>query len=101
MAGTRDRDTSDRVVIVFVGLVVLLAPAVILTLTLVFLSYTGNLVLGRVTLLELFELYLIELLLLAGVSYLLYRLLSRLVVHTLPASMDAVDETEDEGERDP
>ncbi|WP_248895446.1 hypothetical protein [Haloplanus halobius] len=77
-------DLPDRVVLLLIGMLVLLSPALLLVVTFVFLAYTGDVVLGRMTVLELAELYLIDLLVLAGFGYGLYRLVRRLVVHRMP-----------------
>lgn len=86
-----DSDIPDRLVILLIGVIVLLSPALILVLTLAFLAFTGDLVFGRVTPLELLELYLVDLALIAAVAYGLYRLVRVLLVHRLPKSLDALD----------
>jgi hypothetical protein len=97
MSGANGEDgDADRVQTLLIALLVLFAPAAILALTLAFLSYTGNLLLGRLTLLELLELYLIDLLLLSGAGYLLYRLLGRAIGDPVPDSLDEADENGDE-----
>lgn len=77
------RDRSDRIVEFGIGVLVFLFPLVILLVTLAFLVYTEDLVLGRVTLLEFLELYLLELALFGIFSYALYRLTLRLVERQL------------------
>lgn len=92
----------DKTVVLVIGVLVLLAPVVILLITLSFLVLAGDLVLGRVTLLEFLELYLIELVLFTGFAYALYRLMLTLVERQLPTSLDALESnaTEDEEVRD-
>jgi hypothetical protein len=84
-------DSRDRVVALAYGVLILLSPAVILVLTLGFLTFTGDLVLGRVTPLEFLELYIIELVVLAGFGYGLYRLTLRVAQRRLPVVLDALD----------
>ena len=66
-----------RTKLVVVGVLLLLVPALILVATLGFLLVAEGLVLGELSLLELLELYVIELLLIAAIAYALYRLLGR------------------------
>lgn len=84
-------DSRDRVVALAYGVLILLSPAVILVLTLGFLTFTGDLILGRVTPLEFLELYIIELIVLAGFGYGLYRLTLRVAQRRLPVVLDALD----------
>ncbi|WP_436909872.1 hypothetical protein [Halosimplex marinum] len=90
-----DRDIPDHIVLILMGILVILAPAVILGLTLEFLVLTGDLVLGRVTLVELLELYLIDLVAVSVVAYLVYRLGQRLVHHGSAVTDPARDEDAD------
>lgn len=85
-------DSQNRIVFLVLGLLVLLAPVVLLVLTLGFLVISGDLVLGRVTPLEFLELYVIDLTVLLVVGYGVYRLTLWLVAHRIPASLDALDE---------
>lgn len=87
--------SRDRFVILLTCLLVLFGPAVILTVALAFLTFTGGLARGEVSAIELLELYVIELVLLAGFGYLVYRLTRYLVEHRLPASLDAVERQSD------
>lgn len=84
-------DLPDRVVIILIGLLVILTPAVFLTITIGFLLVTDDLAAGRITLLELLELYIIDLAIMAVVAYGLYRLTHMMVVHRLPDSLEARD----------
>lgn len=92
-------DPQDRVAFLVLGLLVLLAPIVLLVLTLGFLVITGDLVLGRVTPLEFLELYVIDLTVLLVVGYGVYRLTLWLVTKRLPASLEDDDASAD-AERD-
>lgn len=85
-------DIPDRVVLLLVGVSVIFLPVILLGLTLGFLVFVGDLVPGRLSLLELFELYILELLVLGGFAYGLYRSVRVLVVHKLPASLDSLEE---------
>jgi len=100
-------EASDRLILVLVGLLLLLSPALLLLVTLAFLSITGELVLGRLTTLELIELYLIDFLLVGGILLAMFALLKRLLEHRLGAALDSLavsgeptDETEAEAETD-
>jgi len=73
-----------RTVLLAIGLLVLFTPVLLLVITLWFLSLTGDLLLGNITLLELLELYVIDLLLVAGIAFTIYRLMVRLVEDQLP-----------------
>ena len=74
-----------------VGLLVVLAPALVLALIVGFLVLTGDLVLGRITPLEFLELYIIDLVLVVGVGYSVYRLTLWLVKDRLPESLDVLE----------
>jgi hypothetical protein len=84
--------SQNRIVLLTLGLLLLLAPVVLLGMTLGFLALTGDLVLGRLTLVEFVELYVIELVVLGASGYAAYRLALWLVAHRLPASLDATEE---------
>lgn len=84
-------DSRDRVIVLAIGLLVILAPALLLALTVGFLVLSGDLVLGRLTPLEFIELYIIDLLLFAGAGYGVYRLTLWTVENRLPASLDALE----------
>jgi len=91
-------DLPDRTLVAIIGLLVLLVPVCLLVLTLAFLSFTGNALEQELTLLEIAELYLLELLVLAVFSYGLYRIVKALVVHQLPRSLDELDVADDHDE---
>lgn len=84
-------DLYNRTVVLAIGLLVVLAPMVIIFFTLSFLSLTGDLVVGRLTLLEFLELYVLDLVLFGAFAYGLYRLTLRLIGTELPASLDALE----------
>ena len=85
---------SKRLTVVVIALVIVLTPVVLLILTLSFLTATGSIVAGELTPLEIVELYLLDLALLLGVGYFLYRLSLRLASTELPASLDALDDAD-------
>ena len=85
-------DSRDRIVVLVIALLVVLAPALLLALTVGVLVLSGDLVLGRITLLEFLELYIIDLVLIAGVGYAVYRLTLWLVKNRLPESLDVLEE---------
>ena len=91
-------DSRDRLVVLAIALLVILAPALVLALTVGFLVFTGDLVLGRVTPLEFLELYIIDLILIAGVGYAVYRLTLWLVENRLPESLDVLKEDAADGD---
>jgi len=91
-------DSRDRVVVLAIALLVILAPALVLALTVGFLVLSGDLVLGRITLLEFLELYTIDLVLIAGVGYAIYRLTLWLVENRLPESLDVLEEDATDGD---
>ncbi|WP_338741551.1 hypothetical protein [Haloplanus salilacus] len=84
-------DSQNRIILLVLGLLVLLAPVVLLVLTLGFLVITGDLILGRVTPLEFLELYVIDLAVLLAVGYGVYRLTLWLVAHRIPESLDDLE----------
>jgi hypothetical protein len=90
-------DSRDRIVVLVIALLVVLAPALLLALTVGFLVLSGDLVLGRITLLEFLELYIIDLVLIAGVGYAVYRLTLWLVKNRLPESLDVLEEDGTDG----
>jgi len=77
------------------GLLLLFVPVLILVATLAFLLVAEGLVLGELSVVELLELYVIELLLTAAGAYLLFRLLGYSIDSYLPEAPGvdgAVDE---------
>jgi len=75
--------------LLIVGVLLLFVPVLILVATLAFLLIAEGLVLGELSVVELLELYVIELLLLAGGAYLLFRLLGYSIDTRLPDAPDA------------
>jgi hypothetical protein len=92
--GTTDDDLSTRIPYIVLGLAFLLTPVAILTLTLAFLSYTGEFVAGRLTLLELLELYVLDLAVLVGAALLLYYLLGTTIRRQFPLLDEDEEETD-------
>jgi hypothetical protein len=90
-------DVPDRFVLMAIGLLLLLAPVVLIVTTFGLLVYTGDLILDGVTPLVFVELYLLEIGVLAAFAYALYRLMTVLVLHRLPVSSGASgrDDTDD------
>ncbi|PSQ28389.1 hypothetical protein BRD03_03315 [Halobacteriales archaeon QS_9_68_17] len=67
-------DSWNRITVLLVGLLVLFAPALFVIITLEFLILTGEVALTEISLLEFLELYIIDLILLVGFGYGVYRL---------------------------
>lgn len=81
----------NNLTILLIGLFLLFAPALFLVATLEFLILSGDLVLNEVSPLELLELYLIDLVLFAGVGYGIYRISLWIIANRLPESLDTRD----------
>jgi len=92
-------DSRPRLVLVLIGLLVVLGPVLILVFTLGALTLFGDLAVGRISPVELFELYVLELLLLGGLTYSVYRLTLWLVANELPDAIDAVEIQDDASEK--
>jgi hypothetical protein len=88
-------DSRDRLVLIAIGLLVLLAPALILVITLGTLALFGDLALGRLTPVEFLELYLIDLVLFFVLAYGVYRLTLWLVERQVPVTLDSLQSRED------
>ncbi|WP_152042566.1 hypothetical protein [Salinigranum salinum] len=88
-------DSRDRLVLIAIGLLVLLAPALILVITLSTLVLFGDLALGRLTPVEFLELYLIDLVLFSVLAYGVYRLTLWLVERQVPVTLDSLEPSED------
>jgi hypothetical protein len=93
-------DVPDRFVLMAIGLLLLLAPVVLIVTTFGLLVYTGDLILDGVTPLVFLELYLLEIGVFAVFAYVLYRLTMVLVVHRLPVSPDAPEQGADDDPAD-
>lgn len=89
-------DPPDRSVALAIGLLVLLAPVMILVLTLSALILMGDLVLSGLTPVEFLELYFIDFALFAAFAYGLYLLMVRMVGSKLPTALEGND-TEEAG----
>jgi hypothetical protein len=87
-------DSRDRLVLIAIGLLVLLAPALILVVTLSTLVLFGDLAFGRLTPLEFLELYLIDLVLFFVLAYGVYRLTLRLVERQVPVTLESLKSRE-------
>lgn len=88
-------DSRNRLVLLSYGLLIVLAPVVFLFLTLGFLTFTGDLVLSQLTLLEFVELYIIELVVVVAFGYGIYRLTLWVAESRLPVLLDALDADDD------
>jgi hypothetical protein len=84
-------EIPDGVTLLLIGVLVLLSPVLILMPVLGFLFLTGDLLAGNLSLLELLELYVIELALFVVLTYGLYRLVRVLVVQKLTDRVDDGD----------
>jgi hypothetical protein len=84
-------DSRDRLFLLIVGLFVLLAPVLIIVLTLGALVLFADLALGRITPVELLELYILDLVLFVVLAYGVYRLTLWMVEHRVPAYLDAIE----------
>jgi len=85
-------ESRPRLVLLLISLLVVLGPALILVLTLGALTAFGDLAVGRLSLVELLELYIIELLVIGGLTYGIYRLTLWLVENELPQAVDAIED---------
>lgn len=86
------RENPDIVEKLLISVVLLFAPVIILVLTIGFLMLAGGLVLGELSVIELLELYILELILFTVGSYLLIRFREYLVKERLPKTVDKSDE---------
>lgn len=89
---------KNRTILLLVGLLVVLAPVVILAITFSFLTFAAGLEQGEISTIEIVELYAIELVLLTAFAYLVYRLTLYIVEEHLPGALDAVQTGSDQGE---
>lgn len=92
-------DRLDRGKLLVLAVVLLFAPLVVLGVTMAVLMMTHSLVFGNLSALALVELYLLDLVLLAGFAYVLYRLLFAWVDERYVP--DDLDRTEAPGRRGP
>jgi|SRR6056297_1089447 len=84
-------DIPNRILLLAIGVLVVVAPVAILLITLGFLVLAEDLVLGRITLIEFLELYLLDLGLFVAFAYGLYRLTLALVERQLPNPPDGFE----------
>lgn len=90
----------DRFSLILVGLLVVLMPALVLIITLEVLFLFGEIDLTNLTLLELAELYLVEVVLLALFAVAVYRLTLRTTTGQLPDVLDRLDDSGSDGSED-
>jgi len=88
-------DSRTRRVLLATGILVRLGPVLIPVFTLGALTFFRDLVLGRVTFIELLEPYLVELVVFIGFAYGVYRLTLWAVREPLPTAIEALDEETD------
>ncbi len=81
----------DKGTLAVIGVLLLFAPAVLMVVTLVFLQLVHGLAIGELSPLELVELYLIEVALLAAFAYAIVRILRYSTRHSLPTTLDSLD----------
>jgi hypothetical protein len=91
-------EISSRVQLLVLGLIVFFLPVLFIVFTLAFLEFSGAVLLAELSALELFELYVIELVLFAVVIVGLYRLAMRIAVggHVVETSQDGDEESADD-----
>lgn len=92
--------SRERFIVFAIGFLVLLGPMLILVLTLAALVLLGDLALGRISLFDFLELYIIDLTLFVGLAYGIYRLTFWVVETRLPESLETLEELDTEGSRD-
>jgi hypothetical protein len=91
----------ERLPLILVGLLIVLMPALVLVATLEVLFLFGDVDLADLSLLELAELYLVEVVLLTLFAAIVYRLTLRTATSRLPDALDRLgDETDDREARD-
>lgn len=94
----RPEDDTNRIEIILIGLLLVIAPVVILWFTIGFLRLAGGLLLTELSLLELVELYVLELILFTAGTYLLFRLRRYAVAERLPKAIDESDDHQSDGD---
>ena len=88
--------------LLIVGLTLLIAPAVLLGVTLLILLLGRNILVSNLSLVRIIELYVTKLVLFAILGVLLYRYVERAIEHQLPAAVDDVNrERREREEREP
>jgi hypothetical protein len=86
----------DKGTLVVIGALLLFAPALLIVVTVGFLQLVHEVAITDLTPLELVELYLIEMALLAAFAYVIYRVLRWSTGHRLRAALDSLGEADDE-----
>lgn len=89
-----DPGRRDWLTLVLIGLAILLMPAVFLLLTLEALILFGDIELADLTLVQLVELYLLDLAVLLAFAYAVYRVTLYAVEEQLPKTLDRIDAEE-------
>lgn len=92
--------SKDHFTVLMAGLLVLFAPVVILAATFGFLTLVQGYNSSEISIIELAELYVIELVLVVAFGYFVYRLTLYMVEHRLPASLDAIERRTTKQEED-
>jgi hypothetical protein len=95
----KSRGLLDRSKLVVISILLVFTPVVLLVITLGFLVTAQGLDPAEISVLELIELYLIELALFAAFGYLLYRLLIHSVENHLPQIIDRLEGDEEPRQR--
>ena len=85
--------------LVVIGVVLLVAPAVLLAVTLLVLVLGRNILLSDLSTIRIVELYVTKLVLFALLGVLLYRFVERTIERQLPAVLDDVEREAKERER--
>ncbi|MHB9285435.1 hypothetical protein ACKVMT_00160 [Halobacteriales archaeon Cl-PHB] len=94
------QELLDKGALVIIGALLLFAPALLIVVTMGFLQLIHGMALSDLTPLELVELYLIEMALLAAFAYAVYRILRWSTRHRLPAALDSLEtEADDDPDR--
>lgn len=94
-------NSRNRLANIALGLLVLFAPVLILAVTLGTLVIFADLALGEITLIEFFELYVIDLLLFAVLGYGVYRLTLWMVTERFPDPDKPLESDDEEAADDP
>lgn len=77
--------------LLLIGIIVLFAPALFLVVTLEALVLLGDIEFADLTTIELLELYLLDMVLLVGFAYAVYRVTLYIIESHLPDALDAFD----------
>ncbi|GAA0238940.1 hypothetical protein ACFFQF_28805 [Haladaptatus pallidirubidus] len=88
---TKISNLISRSTLVIIGLLVLFIPVILLVIMVGFLSLAQGIVLAELSVVEIIELYLLEVLVFASFAYLLYRLLLTAIEKRLPGALNALE----------